>query len=256
MWSCSNKSTDKEREDLIFSIAYVAGSVCFTTLQTLLALLSSIGQVVAFLHHCAIIQHSGEKKNEILSKFHLLLGHNLVEKSFNSLSCVFPCYSNWLCVSKYKPLRIMILSRIQRYLVFIPKEVYNIEEICWISVFTWQLQLIQSLLLKNIHTSYHLCLFRIFIPILQKNLPPSISAYVTDPTYWCQQMSFVDGIFLLSSAISLCFKTVNCCYSSDLCFRQTYVNSVCWNWRVRVYIGKWCGFEVGFALIFLCKSMW
>lgn len=140
VWSCSNKSTDKEGEDLIFSISYVVGSICFTTLQPLLVLLSSIGQVVAFLHHCAINYRTFWKKNnEILSKFHLLLGHNLVEISFNSSSCVLPCYSNWLCVSKRRLLQMMILSWIQRYLVFIPKEVYNIKEICWISVFSWQL---------------------------------------------------------------------------------------------------------------------
>lgn len=42
----------------------------------------------------------------------------------------------------------------------------------------------------------------------------------------------------------------------SLLFQTNRRSLACWDRWVRGYIGKWCGFEVGFALIFLCKSMW
>lgn len=49
------------------------------------------------------------------------------------MSYAFLYHSNWLYVSKYEPLQMMLLSCIQRYLIFISQDVYNIEEIAWVS---------------------------------------------------------------------------------------------------------------------------
>lgn len=103
------------------------------------------------------------------------------------------------------------------------------------------------------------CQFRqfYFFAILQKNFPPWVPALLLEHLGTASSFSVNQPGQEFHAKLGAWFEESSLFLQPCSLLLQTNRGSLaCWDRWVRGYIGKWCGFEVGFALIFLCKSMW